>query len=294
MKRIVWLSSFPKSGNTWVRFLLANYLQRENAGGIGVNELLLGTLASWRALFDEWSAVESSDLDDDEIFAKRADVFRHVARAARRTVYLKVHDSYRRRADGAVVFPEDVTATVIYIVRNPFDVAVSFAHHMNIHLSAAVDHMCDPEYILGRGPTRIGLPFPQAVGSWSGHVTSWAGSGLPLTVVRYEDLTADPAGELERMLGMAGEPVEPSRVARAVEFAAFSRLQAQERTSGFSGRRSRGGLFFRAGRIGDGLRELSTADRRRLIEHHSAVMRELGYLSPDGVPTSSAGNFENG
>jgi len=294
MKRIVWLSSFPKSGNTWVRFLLANYLQSENAGGIDVNELLLGTLASWRAIFDEWSAIESSDLDDDEIFGRRADVFRHVASAARRTLYLKVHDSYVRRADGAAVFPEDVTATVIYIVRNPFDVAVSLAHHMNIQLSAAVDQMCDPEYVLGRGATRIGLPFPQAVGSWSGHVASWSSSGLPLTLVRYEDLTADPAGALERMLRGAGEPIEPSRVSRAVEYASFSRLQAQERIQGFSGRRSRDGLFFRAGRIGDGLRELSAADRWRLIEHHAAVMRELGYLSPRGVPTVSAGNFENG
>jgi len=293
MRRIVWLSSFPKSGNTWVRFLLANYLKGDDGTGIDVDRLQFGMLASWRAIFDEWSAIESSDLDDDEVLGRRADVFRHVARTARRTVYLKVHDAYHRRHDGAVVFPADVTQAVLYIVRHPFDVAVSFAHHMNLSLPAAVDHMCDPDAGLGRGAGRIGPQFAQPIGSWSRHVTSWTESGLPLTLVRYEDLTADPTGTLARMLAAAGEPVIPARVSQAVAFSSFSRLQAQERTSGFSGRRSRDELFFRAGRVGDGLRQLAEADRRRLIQHHGPVMRQLGYLRPDGDPQTDS-TFEHG
>lgn len=294
MKRIVWLTSYPKSGNTWIRILLANYLAGATAGGIDLNRLTLGMLASWRAIFDEWSAIESSDLDDDEIFGRRAEVFRHAARTARRTIYLKVHDSFHRRSDDAVAFPSDVTAAVIYIARNPFDTAVSFAHHMNLSLSAAVDRLCDRESVLGRGPARIGLPFPQPIGSWSSHLRSWTESGLPLTLIRYEDLTANPGAVLAEVLARSGEPVDPERVRQAVEFSSFSRLQDQERTSGFSGRRSRDELFFRAGRIGDGLRELAESDRMRLIRHHAPEMRKLGYLNADDQPTPSAGNFNHG
>lgn len=294
MKRIVWLSSFPKSGNTWVRFLLANYLKGDTGSGIDVDRLQFGMLASWRAIFDEWSAVESSDLDDDEVFSRRAEVYRHVARTARRTIYLKVHDSYLRRDDGTVVFPADITRTVLYVVRNPFDVAVSFAHHMNLSLSAAVDHMCDPNAVLGRGLGRIGPQFPQPLGSWSRHVTSWTESGLPVTLVRYEDLQVDAAAALARMLASAGESIDADRIRHAVEESSFSRLQDQERALGFSGRRSRNELFFRAGLIGDGLRQLAEADRLRLIEHHGEVMQQLGYVKADGMPTPSAGNFDHG
>ncbi len=278
MKRIVWLASYPKSGNTWVRFLLANYL-RQCDDGVDVDRLAFGQIASLRSLFDEWSGIESSDMTADEVDWCRADVFRAVAASVRTTVFLKTHDAWLRDALGHPLFPEDATLRVVYIVRNPLDVAVSLAHHLDLDVTEAVGWMCDDEFTLVRSRRGISPQLPQRVRSWSNHVKSWVDdSGLPLTLVRFEDLAREPAVTLSRILEEVGETVDPGRVAQAVRYASFDRLQRQERERGFPERRSKSSLFFRSGRIGDGQRELAAAQIERLHASHETVMRRLGYI----------------
>jgi hypothetical protein len=55
------LASYPKSGNTWLRVLLTNYL-REDDRPADINDLDVSALGTSRALLDEWIGVESSDL----------------------------------------------------------------------------------------------------------------------------------------------------------------------------------------------------------------------------------------
>jgi len=86
VKRIVWLASFPKSGNTWMRLLLANYF---SASEVDLNELALGASAAGRQLFDQWSTVESSELTEEEIAECRGELFRPIAAHARSPVVLK-------------------------------------------------------------------------------------------------------------------------------------------------------------------------------------------------------------
>ncbi len=60
---IYWLASYPKSGNTWLRTLITNYL-RDAETPADINELDGGPIASARLWFDEWVGVEASLLDD--------------------------------------------------------------------------------------------------------------------------------------------------------------------------------------------------------------------------------------
>ncbi|MCP5028332.1 MAG: sulfotransferase domain-containing protein, partial [Actinomycetia bacterium] len=84
MKPIVWLASYPKSGNTWFRTFLANLL-RDDEDPVDINELRTGSIASARNPFDIHTGLEASDLTQDEIDLLRPGVYRRMAEMAEHT-----------------------------------------------------------------------------------------------------------------------------------------------------------------------------------------------------------------
>lgn len=274
---IVWLASYPKSGNTWVRVLLANYDAGRTAP-VDINELE-GSIASSRDLFDEHAGVEASELTRQEVERYRPDVYRHLAAADRRLIFLKTHDAFITNVNDEPIFPADVTRVAVYIVRNPLDVAVSFAHHNATTIDRVIGWMARPDFQLAG--TRQTDQLPQRLLSWSGHVSSWCDqTRLPVCIVRYEDLLEDTCAALERIVSAAGLDVDAGRLSRAVEWSRFDDLQKQEIQRGFIGKPARAERFFRAGRAGDWRTALSSEQVAALIGGHGPMMKQLGYLNP--------------
>lgn len=281
MGRIVWIASFPKSGNTWVRIFLTNYLRGTDVPA-QINRLDVDLIASSRQAFDSMAGVESSELTDAEVQDLLPAVYRHLARSRDGLVFVKVHHAFERTPSGAALFPADVTARVIYLLRHPADVAVSLAHHRGLSVASAVRAMSAPAFTLS--DSRDGLPeqLPQRVGSWAEHVRSWIASGLPIDVFRYEDLIQDPHRAFAAIVVACGLELDVQRVARAVESSRFDRLKRQEEEGGFAERSPTADTFFRSGRVGDWRSVLTSADARCVIAAHGDVMRQFGYLSQDG------------
>lgn len=119
MGKIIWLASYPKSGNTWMRVLLTNYLRNSDTPA-DINNLDGGPIASARVWFDEWAGIEASALNDTVTERLRPDVCRGMARESTNTLFMKAHDAWSCTDRGEPLFPADVTAGVIYILRNPF------------------------------------------------------------------------------------------------------------------------------------------------------------------------------
>jgi len=166
MAKIVWLASYPKSGNTWLRVLLTNYLRPGDAPA-DINKLDGGPIASARVWFDEWAGIESSVLDDTTIERLRPEVYRCMLREATDTLYMKTHDAWTRTDRNAALFPADVTAGVIYVMRNPLDLAASCANHWGVSIDRAVENLCHPEFALAR--SLGGLPSAHArAAHWRG------------------------------------------------------------------------------------------------------------------------------
>jgi hypothetical protein len=285
MADIICLASYPKSGNTWLRILLTNYL-RNSQDPADINKLQGGPIASARIWFDEWAGIEASALDDATIERLRPGVYRCMAREEQETIYMKVHDAWGRTDCGEGQFPADVTAGVVYILRNPLDMVASCANHWNLSVEGAVDVLCNPLYTLSRTTGGISDQLFQRLGSWSSHATSWLDeSGLRVHLVRYEDLKRDPVGLFGEVVRFCGLPYDEERVARAVEFSDFSELQRQERTHDFRERPAKAqGAFFRRGQVGAWREELPTDLAHRLIDVHGETMRRFGYLDENGQP----------
>jgi aryl sulfotransferase len=276
--KIVWLASYPKSGNTWMRTLLTNYLRDADAPA-DINHLDGGPIASARVWFDEWVGVEASALDDATIARLRPAVYRCLLREAQQTLFMKAHDAWRSTDSGESLFPSDVTAGVVYLLRNPLDVAVSAAHHYGISLQESVERLCDPEFALGRSLGSTSDQLRQQLGAWSGHVRSWVDeSGLPIVVIRYEDLRADTENLFAEIVRFCGLPYNPDRVRKAVAFSDFRELQRQEREAGFRERPALASApFFRQGAAGAGRQTLTQAQVQLILETHGETMQRFGY-----------------
>jgi hypothetical protein len=171
-----------------------------------------------------------------------------------------------------------VTRGVLYVVRDPRDVALSLAAFFSIEVDHAIARMGDPACEIGSRPGST--QCRQRLSTWSGHVTSWLEAPVPRCVVRYEDLLTDPALSLERMAGFLGWPVTPSSIDAAVEATSFDVLRAQERRDGFrEGVRQRAIPFFRSGTAGGWRTSLLPAQLARIEQDHGETMRRLGYIA---------------
>jgi hypothetical protein len=283
MGHLVWLASYPKSGNTWFRVLLSN-LTSEDDAPVGIDRLSTGAIASAREVFDEYVGVPSSDLTQDEIDALRPAVYRAIA-AGPGDSYHKVHDALVRAGAGREpIIPVDDSSGAVYLVRNPLDVAVSYAHHAAVEPDRVIEWMNDPTHCFAGSRSRIEGQLRQRMLTWHGHVESWLDQDdVPVHLVRYEDLASDPHATFSgaaRFLGLADDP---DRIARAVSNSSFEGLQRQEQASGFAERPATTSSFFRRGVVGSWRSDLNDRQVALLIDHHGPMMTRLGYLDDDGT-----------
>ena len=276
--QIVWLASYPRSGNTWLRALLTNYLEGGETPAT-IDALTGGASAIMREAFDDVIGLSSSDLTPEELLVYRPHFHEALAAELPRPSFVKVHDACLRTAHGDLLFPPAATLGAVYLVRNPLDVAVSLAHFWNWPIARAAAELNRPEAALSSPPRGIHEILPQRLSTWSGHVASWLDQGeLPVHVVRYEDLLAGPGDTLGAVLRFAGVEPEAVRIARAVEQARFDRLRAQEERSGFQEKPRTAGYFFRAGRAGSWRETLSREQVRTITDAHAPLMERFGYL----------------
>ena len=105
-----------------------------------------------------------------------------------------------------------------------------------------------------------------------------------LTVVRYEDLQADPSAAFRPLPARLGLPADEARLEKAIRFSSFGELARQEASDGFRERSANQKKFFRSGTTGGWRGVLPAPLVRRMVRELGPVMRRFGYLGPDGQP----------
>lgn len=261
LRRIIWIASFPKSGNTWTRSLLANYFMPKDRAP-GINELRRFTTADIRQdFFDKAAGRPFHARDFDEWLEMRPKALRLIAASKPSAHFVKTHSRIDRVGPYDLI-PPDVTAAAIYVMRNPFDVAPSYARHLGVDLDAAIEMMTNPK-ALNASTTNI---F-EVIGRWDAHIGSWlAAPGLPRHVMRYEDMAADPERAFRGLLGFLQAPVNDGQLRRAIRAASFESMKKQERQKGFVERPEHMESFFTRGTAGGWREDLSPHQVTRLRE----------------------------
>jgi hypothetical protein len=280
---IFWIASYPKSGNTWLR-LLIEALTRTDDAPISINAIARTRChASNRAQFDELAGVRAADLPRELVEQLRPRVYGAAVHGVRAAQYWKIHDAWHLVTPREPLIPLTVTRGVVYVVRNPMDVAVSLRMHLATTQDAAIDFMADAAATLASDRHALPSQLPQQLRSWSGHAASWLHeSGLPLHLLRYEDLRLRPLPTLRATADFLGLPTQEATLQAALSSTAFDKLRAQEASAGFRERYQHAEVFFRRGEVGAWREELSESQTRRLIDDHGAMMQTLGYLDTAG------------
>ena len=273
---IVWLASFPKSGNTWFRIFLANLAAGRDAPA-DINDLdERGGIASSRQEFEAATLLDSGLLPHVDVERLRPRIYERIAAETRTQRWIKVHDAYTLTDAGEPMLGRGRAA--IYLARDPRDVAVSLAHHNSTSLDAAIELMNQPDGALCRGVQGQPPQLRQRLLGWSGHAASWLEqTDVPVHLLRYEDLREAPHRAFAAALAFAQRPASEADIARAIRHADFAELQRQERERGFTERLSRRSPFFRAGQVGGWRGELTREQVAALERVHAPLMARLGY-----------------
>lgn len=263
-EQIIWIASYPKSGNTWVRYLLTAYYFDEPPEWRTCDRFVLSDrfLAAAQDDQQRWSEIRAWA---DNHASGDGDVDRPILH--------KTHYAWSDRHPLA-----SRTKAVVHLTRHPLSVAQSALNHTLWAKETAA--WTEKDYLerfleFGGDPKWAAAGF----GTWEEHERTWLQqSEHPHLLVRYEDLHAKPASELQRMLEFLGFDVEASRVERAVEWCRFENLKSLEQQQKRGGKmqgRSPNRHFFHRGKPLD--REASDAELVNRFETRFAnLLRQLG------------------
>ena len=279
----VLLVSYPKSGNTWIRIFLSNYLA-DHSDDLNIDDLRFVRHIASPEIFEHLVGYDAADLSRPEIDQLRARVHENLRGVEGLFPAFKVHDAFYQRDGVTPYFPVNC-GRVVYIVRNPLDVCVSLDHHYGLYDLDKSMVFLSGDLRYGQSPARSYGQLPQFYGSWSDHVLGWTQPpAMKRQIILYEDLCADPAAVFTEFIRFLDLDVQATRLQRALLASRFDRLQAQEQVRGFKERLNDNSLFFRSGRVGGWRQVLSPRHVDLIIERHAPGMRSLGYLDARGKP----------
>jgi hypothetical protein len=280
-QNIIWIASYPKSGNTWVRTFIHNLLKEVSGGdddAQDINKLNEHTMWETPAVrYEQILGKPIAEASQAEIARARPEVQLRLARGRSGPFFVKTHlclgNDHRYPTINL-----DATLAAIYIVRNPMDVAISYSHHSGQPVASTIFHMAMP----GLKTHGREKGVYEVMGSWSQHVASWMGmTGRPVHLMRYEDLLGNPErsfGALARFLRLA--PSE-EQLKRAIAKSSFSELRKQEEERGFKERPEAAQQFFREGRSGQWPQALTQQQIADICSVHAPIMQRFGYLLAD-------------
>lgn len=232
-------------------------------------------IASARSPFQEIIGVPPSLLIADEYDRLRPAVDRIIGRDWSRSPCLrKAHDAYTYLSDGRPLMGESPDFAAIYILRNPWDVAISAANHWGVSTEKAVELMCRNDFLLdnrkGRGSTQL----RQRLLSWSEHAISWLRAPMDVCYLSYEEMHSKPLETFRRAVRFLGLEASETEIEDAIYASGFERLRRIEEEKGFR-EAPEGRRFFRSGQVGTGRDLLIEDDRIRLDKQHKEVCRVL-------------------
>jgi hypothetical protein len=274
MGKLVWLASYPKSGNTWLRAFLHN-LMINPPQPVPLDELVRfchqDSDAQWyQAVLDgKADAVtycqsletrRTASLSKEEVARLRPITHEIMTRTHSDSVFVKTHNALIT-GRGTPTITMAHTAGAIYVARNPLDVAPSYAAHMGKTIDETI------EYIANNMQTKkTDKAVYEYRGSWSLHVESWTRAPSPgLHVVRYEDLKADPETHFGALCRFLGLQPEAERLRKAIAFSSFEQLRRQEESEGFREKTLPQERFFRRGEAGGWRDTLTTEQAERVV-----------------------------
>ena len=229
---IIWLASYPKSGNTWVRQFLASliYSNREKSGldklGFIMQypkrdqfEKLVTDLNDFNQIKKNW--INSQDLINSDNKVK---------------IFKTHHVLYRLGED--IFTNQKNTLGAIYVVRDPRNVISSVLYHFNLScIEEALNFIKEEKKFIGNLKNKVNYPLHTLIGSWKTNYNSWKLIGKNFLLVRYEDLILNPNSEFRKIANYITSIINirftEEQIKKSIEESSFKNMSSLEDKNGF-------------------------------------------------------------
>jgi len=269
---IIWIASYPKSGNTWVRALLSNYFLKKKTS-IFDNIYNIKHFPR-EEIFEGIVDKKLIEKDQFELFKYFIPAQKKINENNKLNI-LKTHNFAGSIRDYPFTDSNN-TCGVIYLIRDPRSVAVSFAYHDDISFEKSVDLLLNEK--------RIGINekiYIEARLSWSIHAQSWINSNWPKVIIRYEDLHNDPLIYFKSILLFLRKfmkfEIDDEKIKKTIDICSFKNLSEEEKRVGF--REKKGSAnFFRKGEIYEWKNILPKNLIKKIEQKFEKQMKELEYI----------------
>ena len=273
---ILWLSSYPKSGSTWARIFLTNYLFEEREDPFAN----LSNIPSFprKNFFNFLEKKDFESLKDREKNFKQLIIAQERINLNGELNFLKTHN-YFGTLNGNNFSDTNNTAGFIYFVRDPRSVAISLSHHNNQSLKKAVDMMLNKSQFM---QPEDGDGLLEFFSSWKINYLSWKNSKYPKLIIKYEELKNNPFDNFKKILNFISQfklvDVDDQKIQKIIKKCEFENLQNQEKKRGFKEKGKGKEFFFRKGKVDEWKHELPKLLSNTITKEFKEEMEELGYL----------------
>lgn len=269
---IIWISSYPKSGNTWVRSFLSYYFSNES--NFSFKHLSAIKKFPRKEIFEE---LDINYKNFNQIPANWIKMQKSI-NLSEKMIFLKTHNAMAKVNDFTFTDSKN-TKGFIYLVRDPRDVLLSYASHLNKDIEDTFSIMTsDRSYEMLDVNSNIKMSL---LGSWASNYKSWkncsVANGL---VIKYEDLVNDTEKNFRFILNYLSKlndfKLDEDRLKKSINCTNFENLKNLELKEGFE--ESGSNFFFRKGKVGDWKNNLNPKIINKIEKIFKDEMLELGYL----------------
>lgn len=286
---IIWIASYPKSGNTWVRSLLSQYyFSKDESFDFSVLKNIpnfnVGDFITKKEILKE-------PMDIPKLWLK---IQKYLSLKYKKNLFFKTHHANLSMNDFNFT-SKDYCAGCVYIVRDPRNVITSLKNFENKSYKEILDAMTDERtHLKGTDyfKNKFGFDAFEIIGSWSINYTSWVHNklGIPVCTIRYEDLLDNTLEEFEKIFNFIKNInntknvfFNRERAIKILEETSFEKLRKKEKNEGFNENSTRpknvNTQFFNMGKENDWKKILPDEIKKKIEETFKKEMKELKYLN---------------
>ena len=278
---IIWLASYPKSGNTLLRSILATYFF-SNDGVFNFNDLYkIGQFPSLN--FFEQAGVDTTN--KEEILKNYIKAQKNLIQNSRSKInFLKTHSSFFTNQKFSFSNKEN-TLGAIYVVRDPRNVVTSMAHHYQLTEKDSLERILDNNLFIGKTNTHADI----FLSSWNLNYLSWKKLRDRVLIIKYEDLIHKKKEILINVfnffetLGMKKSSFDLAKLEKVIESTEFIKMKKLEQNVEFTEsvvdkKTGKKIPFFNLGPKNHWKNILKVETVEKLEKNFKKEMKELGYL----------------
>ncbi len=282
---IIWLASYPKSGNTWVRSFISSILFTKD-GDVDLSKLKNISQFPLRSQFTNYI----DDLQDVKKVYQNWSNVQNYMNLDNKIKFLKTHH-VNCKIENFEFTDDNNSLGVIYIVRDPRNVACSVKNHFSLENYDEVKNFLFREHnwlgvITDKKIKPLDNKIPTLISSWKTNYLSWKNKTKNYLLIKYENLLENPYlefGKISKYLeNHLNVKFDEKKIKKAIETCSFRNLQQLETDGKFKeqtvDKQNKSVKFFHLGPENDWKKNLDKNISREIENKFKAEMEELGYL----------------